>query len=95
MCPGGARLLGLAPGGPEAVAVPEPQDACDDEEDDLVDGAGDGGGPEGGEAPEPAGDAAVPEEEPDGAEDAMHLFSVIAGSGTSPLRITISLQIAP
>jgi hypothetical protein len=58
---------GLAPGVTQAVAVERPEQRADDEQHDLVDGAGDGQQAEGGEPSQRPRDAAVAREDARGA----------------------------
>jgi hypothetical protein len=61
---------GFAPGGTQPLAVAEPQDRGDDEQDRLVERAGDRCETERGEPAEPAGQLAVAGEQANGGHDA-------------------------
>ena len=60
------RRSRLAPRCAKAVAVAEPENGSDEKEHDLVERTGDRRDAEGGERTQPAREAAVPQDDPDG-----------------------------
>jgi NAD(P)-dependent dehydrogenase (short-subunit alcohol dehydrogenase family) len=77
------RLSRFAPGNPEPVAVPEPQDRRDDKQDHLVDRTGNRRDSDRREASQPAWQSAVAGEQAHRAYNSFHAVHLGAESGDS------------